>query len=88
MSDQETLSLGERLREGVVNLWNEVNNHGKVLDHHGQEIEALRARMNSLESQVHGLRSSKGKVIAANKRLQDNVADAESKLRKIEQALN
>ena len=88
MSDEAESSLGERLLQGVRNLWNEVNGQGKVLDHHGQEIEALKVRMRSLESQVHGLKSSKGKALANNSRLRAAVTEAESKLQQIDSRLN
>ncbi len=44
MSDEADSSLGEKLLQGVKNLWSEVNSQGKVLNHHGQEIDALRSR--------------------------------------------
>lgn len=88
MIDEAESSLGERLLQGIINLWNEVNSQGKVLDHHGREIQALKIRMRSLESQVHGLKSSKGKSIANNSRLRAAVTEAESKLQQINSRLN
>lgn len=88
MSDEDTLSLGERLQAGVQNLWRKVNSQDKVLAHHGQELEALKAEMRSLKSQVHGLKSSRGKALARSSRLQAAVADAESRLEQIDSALN
>jgi len=88
LSDEAETSLGERLLQGVKNLWSEVNSQAKVLDHHGHEIEALKARMDGLESQVHGLKSSKGKALANNSRLRAAVEEAESKLSQIGNVLN
>ena len=88
MSDEDTLSLGERLRNGVLNLWQKVNTQEKVLAHHGQEIEAMKAEMRSLKSQVHGLKSSRGKAIAHNARLKAAISEADSKLEQISSALN
>ena len=88
MSDEAVSSLGERILQGVQNLWNEINGQGKVLDHHGQEIEVLKIRMRSLERQVHGLKSSKGKALANNFRLRAAVTEAESKLQQVESYLN
>lgn len=88
MSDEADSSLGEKLLQGVKNLWSEVNSQGKVLNHHGQEIDALRSRLRALESQVHGLKSSKGRAIANNARLKGSLTEAEVKLQKIAQTLN
>lgn len=88
MSDDETLTLGERLPAGVPNLWQQVNNQGKVLDHHGQEIEALRRDFADLKRQVHGLKVSRGKALARNARLQEAIAEAESGLERISTALH
>ena len=88
MDDEDDLSLGERLHQGVLNLWREVNNHGKVLDHHGQEIEALRAKMNPLEKQVRGLKSSRGKTMASNTGLKTSIVESEDKLCRISEAFN
>ncbi len=88
MSDEAESSLGERLLQAVRNLWQEVNGQSKVLDHHGQEIEALKGRMLTLERQVHGLKSSKGRALANNARLKASVTEAEDKLRQIGNSLN
>lgn len=88
MNDEDTLSLGERLLAGVLNLWQRVNSQGKVLDHHGQEIEALRKDFADLRRQVHGLKVSRGKALAHNARLQKTIAEAESGLQQIDTALH
>jgi hypothetical protein len=88
MSDDAASSLGEKLLQAVLNLWNEVNGHGKILDHHGQEIEALKVQMKTLESKVHGLKTSKGKALAKNARLRIAIDEAEGKLRQIDAKLN
>lgn len=88
MGDEAESSLGERLLQGVRNLWNEVNRHDKVLDHHGVEIENLKSKLRRLESQVHGLKSSKGKLLASNTRMRENIREAEEKLQRINNVLN
>lgn len=88
MSDDAASTLGEKLAQGVRNLWTDVNSQRKVLNHYGQEIEALRARMNSLESQIRGLKSTKGKALASNKQLKASLTEAENKLQQISNALN
>lgn len=88
VSDEETLSLGERLRLAVSNRWQQVNSQEKVLDHHGQQIEALRGEFTELKKQVHGLKVSKDKALAQNARLKKTIADAESGLAQIDRALH
>ena len=88
VSDDETLSLGERLRLAVTNLWQRVNSQEKVLDHHGQQIEALRAEFTDLKGQVHGLKVSRGKALAQNARLKKTITEAESGLAQIDRALH
>ena len=88
MSDEATSSLGEKLFLAVQNLWKEVIGQGKVLDHHGQQIEDLKKKYEALQSQVHGLKSSKGKAIATNARLRAAVEEAETKLSQIDGKLN
>ena len=65
MSDDDeraASTLGERLLTGVRNLWKEVNRHGKVIDHHGGEIEEPKKRLAALERQARGLRVSRGRA--------------------------
>lgn len=88
MSDKETLSLGERLWLAVTNLWQRVNSQEKVLDHHSQQIEALRGEFADLKRQVHGLKVSRGKALAQNARLKETIAEAESGLAQIDRALH
>jgi predicted nucleic acid-binding Zn-ribbon protein len=88
MSDEAESSLGDRLLLGVRNLWSEVGDQRKVLDHQGHEFEGMKRRLKALESEVHGLKSSKGRAIANNSRLKGSLAEAEDKLHKISQALN
>lgn len=88
MSDEVTSSLGEKLLLAVQNLWKDVNSQGKVLDHHGQEIEKLKRTLEALQAQVHGLKSSKGKAIATNARLRAAVEESEAKLSQIDGKLN
>ena len=88
MGDDETLTLGERQLAGVLNLWQQVNSQGKILDHHGQDIEALRKELAALKGQVHGLKVSRGKMLAHNARLQKAITDSESGLKRIDAALH
>jgi predicted nucleic acid-binding Zn-ribbon protein len=81
-------SLGERLRQGVLNLWNEVSRIGKVLDHHGTEIETMRNRLKALEQQAHGLRVSRGRTKAKSRKLESALIDSERKLAEIKSMLN
>jgi chromosome segregation ATPase len=88
MSDDAQSTLGERLLEGVRNLWRTVNSQGRVLDHHGQEIEALRSRMDSLESDLHSLKTSRGIHRARNQRLEAALQEAEGKLSEVRRRLD
>lgn len=88
MSDEAASDLGSRLLQAVNNLWGNVNRQQKVLDHHGQSIEELRREMNTLKREVHGLKTSRGKVMASNARLRSAIEQAESKLIEINNALN
>ena len=88
MSDEEDLTLGERLLAGVRNLWQQVNRQGKVLDHHGHEIEAMKGDLADLRRQVQGLKISRGKALASNGRLRKTIADAEKGLQDIDAALH
>ncbi|MGE5268540.1 MAG: hypothetical protein ACM3JG_02585 [Thiohalocapsa sp.] len=81
-------TLGERLLAGVTNLWMEVKRLGKVLDHHGQEIEALKARMLTLERETKGLRIARGKAKAKSARLEAALVESETKLAEIKAVLH
>lgn len=80
-SDEAQSSLGERLLAGVTNLW-------KVSKQHGTDIEEIRRRLNDLEGQVHSLKTSRGIARARNARLEQTLAQAESKLADIRSTLN
>jgi hypothetical protein len=87
--DEKTASnLGERLLAGVRNLWGEVHRHDKVLDHHGQEIEALKTRVLVLERDAKGLRIARGKARAKNVKLEAALTESETKLAEIKAVLN
>jgi predicted nucleic acid-binding Zn-ribbon protein len=81
-------SLGERLLEGVLNLWKEVNSLNKVSDHHGLEIETIKQRMKALEREVHGLRVSRGRAKAKNTRLEASLVKSENMLSEIKSVIN
>ena len=81
MSDDAQSSLGEKLLAAVQNLWTTVIGQGKVLDHQGGEIAAIQTRLSALESQVHGLKTSRGMS-------QAKLARAEAQLNEVRQALN
>jgi hypothetical protein len=87
-NERAELSLGERLREGVLNLWREVNNLGKVANHHGAEIEALKHRLDTLEREMHGLKVSRGRARAKSAKLVSALSESEKTLAKIKAALN
>ncbi len=89
VDDEKAASpLGERLLEGLRNLWAEVKRHSKVLDHHGQQIEALKSRMPALEHEAKGLRIGRGKARAKNVKLEAALAESETKLAEIKAVLN
>lgn len=89
LDDEKAAStLGERLLAAVINLWNEVHRHEKVIDHHGQELEALKKRVLALESETKGLRISRGRTKAKNTRLETALAETETKLAEIKAVLN
>jgi predicted nucleic acid-binding Zn-ribbon protein len=81
-------NLGEKLREGVLNLWKEVGSLGKVADHHGGEIEELKRRLAALEREIHGLKVSRGRANAKNVKLQGVLSESEKKLSEIKAVLN
>ena len=90
MSDDEQAAsnLGEKLLTGVRNLWKEVNRHGKVIDHQGQEIVDLRNRLTALEHQAHGLRTARGIAKAKNAKLEAALAESAETLSTIKAVLN
>ena len=88
MGDEAASSLGERLVRGVDALWQEVRGQRIVVDHHGQEIEALKKRMADLERQVHGLRVSRGRARSQNEKLTTLLQEADRKLGDIRSSLS
>lgn len=85
---QARSSLGERLLIGVRNLWKEVHQQGKVLDHHGQEIEGLRKRLATLEHEARGLRISRGLAKAKNAKLQAVLTESDETIAAIRAMLH
>jgi predicted nucleic acid-binding Zn-ribbon protein len=80
-------SLGERLLTAVQNLWTKVidldtktKNTGKVVAHQAQEIEVIKKDIAALRAQIHGLKVSRGRALAKNTRLQQQIAEAERTL--------
>lgn len=90
MSDDEAAasSLGERLLAAVRNLWNEASSQQKVLNHHGQEFEAIKVRLDKLEREVQGLKVSRGKARAKSARLSAMLQEADGKLSDVRELLN
>jgi len=78
--DQVQSNLGDRLLEGVRNLWQRVNALGKISDHHGHEIETIKRELSSLKSQVHGLKVSRGKARAKAERAWQELEQLERRL--------
>jgi chromosome segregation ATPase len=88
-------SLGERLLVGVRNLWSRVREleasqqrTDKVVDHQGGEIEQIRGEIQALRREIHGLRVSRGRALAKNTRLSQQIAEAESGLSDIERQVH
>ncbi len=79
--DQALSSLGEKLLAAVRNLWHAVN--GNTAD-----IDQLRRRMDRLESELHGLKVSRGKARAKSGRIAAALAEAEGKLSDIRNRLH
>ncbi len=74
--DEEELpvsSLGKRLAAGVRNLWSEVQRITKVQHAQAAEIAAIQAQIREMERELHGLRVSRGKAVAAKQRLEAEV---------------
>lgn len=81
LDDAKPIStLGERLLEGVRNLWVEVKRLGKVVDHQGLEVEQIKKRAAALERDLRGLRISRGRLQAKNERLEAALAESSDKL--------
>jgi septal ring factor EnvC (AmiA/AmiB activator) len=84
-------SLGERLLVAVRNLWTRANQlqrsqeaTNKVIDHQGMEIEQIKAEIFALRCKIHGLKVSRGKAMAKNARLLQQITEAESGLSELE----
>jgi hypothetical protein len=77
-------NLGERLLAGVRNLWRRVQAIEKVADHQGIEIEQIKVELKRLQSEVRGLKISRGHARAKNSRLSKQLAEAERLLPQIE----
>ena len=80
-------TLGERLLEGVRNLWSEVQRLAKVSDHHGLEIEELKRRVTAMEREVRSARISRGVHKAKNARLESALDESQKKLADIRSVL-
>jgi chromosome segregation ATPase len=88
-------TLGERLLVGVRNLWAKVKEleasrqrTDKVVDHQGGEIEQIKKDVLSLRREIHGLKISRGRALAKNARLAQQIAEAEGGLSDIERHIH
>lgn len=86
--EQAASTLGERLLNGVRNLWKEVSSHGKVLAHHSMELEAVKKRVASLEREAQKLRISRGMAKAKSAKLKSALSESDKKLSEIRSMLN
>jgi len=82
-----TSTLGERLLEGVRNLWSEVQRLAKVADHHGLEIEDLKKRATAMEREVRSAQISRGMHKAKNARLKAALDESQKRLTDIRSVL-
>jgi hypothetical protein len=88
-------TVGERLLIGVRNLWmrvKELQNSqevaNKIVDHQGKEIEQIKRDVHALRSEIRGLKISRGKALAKNARLLQQITEAESGLSEIERQIH
>ena len=92
-------SLGERLINGVRNLWRRVialeetsAETRKIVDHQGAEIEAIRAEFRAeladLRRQLRGAKIGRGRAVAKSARLQQQITEAEKLLSETEKRLH
>lgn len=88
-------SLGERLLTGVRNLWARVialesvgHRTEKVVAHQGIEIEEIKAEVADLRRQIHGLKTSRGRMRAKNRRLGGQIEEAERILSQAERRIH
>jgi hypothetical protein len=88
-------SLGDRLLAGVRNLFarvkaieNASDRTKKVVDQQGIEIEQIRAELKRLQSEIRGIKISRGQARAKNARLREQISEAKRLLPEIEKHLN
>jgi predicted nucleic acid-binding Zn-ribbon protein len=79
--DAANSSLGEKLLAAVNNLWQAVNGHTA-------DIGELQRRMKRIESELHGLKVSRGMARAKNIHLQNTLTKAENTLSDIRERLH
>lgn len=78
---QATSTLGERLLSAVRNLW-------KVTDNNTMEIDAIKRRLSEVESDMRGLKISRGRAISKSRRLSNMVAEADNEIERLRARLN
>jgi hypothetical protein len=59
-----------------------------VVDHQGAEIEQIKNDVLALRSEIRGLKISRGRALAKNARLAQQIAEAESGLSEIERQVH
>ncbi len=74
-------NLGEKLLQAVRNLW-------KVVNSQGSDIADIQRRLDALESQVHGLKVSRGRAKAKSARLEAALSESEQTLSEIRSRVN
>ena len=88
-------TLGERLLIGVRNLWTKVKEleasrqrADKVADQQGRDIEEIKGAVSALRREIRGLKISRGRALAKNARLAQQITEAESGLSEIERQVH
>lgn len=79
--EQAASTLGERLLQGVRNLW-------KVVNSQGAEIADIEKRLVNLERELHGLKVSRGRAKAKSARLEAALSESEQTISDIRSRLN
>lgn len=79
--EQAASTLGDRLLSAVRNLW-------KVTDNNTMEIDAIKRRLSEVESDMRGLKISRGRAIAKSRRLSNIVAEADGEIQRLRARLN